>query len=251
MPYVMESCMAGDTYEVRKYYTYQFHNSGGKRKKKEDISPESKKKANIRAAETKLRRLMNHNFRDGDYLVRLDFSKDNRPEGSADMYKEMTNFIRRLKNRYIKAGMELKYIFTQEIGPKGGRHIHMMMNKCEVDWIRKCWKVGGIHIDPLYSNNQYAKIASYFMKYAQRTEDTEGKLAGKKYFYRSQNLKMPPVKKRVISANSFRNEPQKKSGYYLEEDSVIKGVNELTGYEYFCYTLHRVRAKKKGGGSDS
>ena len=244
MPYVMETCMAGDTYEVRKYFTYQCHSPGGQRGKKENPTPERIKRANNRKAETKLRRLMNHNFSDGDYLVRLDFSKDNRPEGSTDMQKEMTNFIRRIKRRYVQAGYELKYIYVKEIGPKGGRHIHMMMNKCEVDWIRQSWKMGGVHIDLLYSHGQYGQIASYFMKYALRTEETEGKLIGKR-FYASRNLIPPPVHKKVINANKFREKITVKNGYYLEKDSVVKYINELTGYEYFCYTLHKV--KKRGG----
>jgi len=243
MPYMIETCMAGEIYEVRKYYTYQHHGTGAKRAQKETESPERIKRANLRAAETKLRRMMNHNFQDGDYLVRLDFSKDTRPEGSADMQKEMSNFVKRLKRNYVKAGAELKYIYVKEIGPKGGRHIHMMLNKCDVDWIRKAWKVGGIHIDPLYSNGQYAQIASYFMKYAKRTEDTEGELVGKRY-YASRTVKMPAVVKKVIPAGVFRAKATEKKGFYLEKDSVQHGINELTGYEYFCYTLHRL----KGGG---
>lgn len=243
MPYMIETCMAGETYEVRKYFTYKHHGTGTKRGAREQESPERIKRANLRAAETKLRRLMNHNFKDGDYLVRLDFSKDSSPGGSADMQKEMAYFIRRLKRCYQKVCAELKYIYVKEIGPKGGRHIHMMLNKCDIDWIRKSWKVGGIHIDPLYSHGQYGQIASYFIKYASRTEETEGKIIGKRY-YASRSCKMPEVVKRVIAAGTFRKKVTEKKGFYLEKDSVVEGVNELTGYEYFCYTLHRI---KEGG----
>lgn len=185
---------------------------------------------------------MNANFADGDYLVKLDFAR-NAVKDSAEMQKQMVNFIARLKRRFKKEGKELKYIYVKEIGSKGGRHVHLMLNKCNIDWIRETWPHGGIHIDPLYSDGQYAKIASYFIKYAAITEQTEGKLVGKRW-YASRNLQKPKVKKMIISAGSFRKNIRIKKGYYLEKDSVVEGVCDLTGYEFFAYTLHKVKKRK-------
>lgn len=246
MPYIKEICVAGETIEVRKYHTHHARPPGTKREKKGEITPDRILKANHRTAERKLRRLMNNNFKDGDFLLRLDFSKDSSPSGSSDMQKEMQNFIRRLKTRYRKHNKELKYIYVKEIGSRGGRHAHMVINKCDTEWIRESWRVGGIHIDPLYSHGQYAQIASYFMKYALRSEETEGQLIGKRY-YASRNLIPPKVTKEEIKAGRFSKKIREKKGYFLDKDSVREGINDLTGYEYFCYTLIKIQTPKRGG----
>lgn len=243
MPYIKEVCVAGKTIEVSKYYSIRFHQKGERREKREIPSSEAMKKINQRKAGVKLRRLMNANFQDGDYLLRLDFSK--KPSGSDEMQGLMQKFTRKLKRELLKKGIELKYIYVKEVGKRGSRHIHMMMNKCDLDIIRKCWGHGGIHVDPLFTQGQYGKIAEYFIKYAAKTEDTEGELVGKRW-YGSRNLKQPKVTKKVISANKFRKDAKTVKGYALDHDSVRSGFSEFTGHEYFSYTL--IRTDKEGGG---
>lgn len=251
MPYIEEICVAGNVIEVNKYYSFRCHAKGEKRCGKENETSEAQKRVNQRKAEKVLRRLMNANFVDGDFLIRLDFSK--RPPGSVEMQTLISAFIRKLRTVLRKLGIEIKYIYVKEVGPRGGRHIHMMLTKCDTDIIRKLWTHGGIHIDPLNTNGQYGKIASYFIKYANRTEETEGRLIGKRW-YGSQNLEKPKVIKKTISANKFREEIKKKhqkaieSGeYILDKDSLRSGVSDETGYGYFTYTLIRTESKRKGG----
>ena len=245
MPYIKEVCVAGKTIEVSKYYSVRWHCEGEKREPRSKDLTETQKKVNQRNAAKTLRRLMNHNFEDGDLLVRLDFSKDNLPTGSDEMQSMMCKAIRKLRKEFKKACQELKYIYVKEIGPRGGRHIHMVMNRCDTETIRKCWPHGGIHIDPLISNGQYIKIADYFIKYAAKTEDTEGELIGKRW-YASRNLQRPKVIKKVISASKFRKETKAKKGYIVQKESVRSGISELTGFEYFAYTM--IKTDKEGGG---
>ncbi len=241
MPYMFEVCVAGNTIEVTKYYSVRYHSKGEKREKKEIPSSEAQKRINQRNAETKLRRILNSNFHDGDFLVRLDFYKANAPNGSEDMQEIMSKVTRQLRNEFRKVGQELKYVYVKEIGPRGGRHIHMVMSKCDIDIIRKVWPYGGIHVDPLNTKGQYGKIAAYFIKYAAKTEETEGKLIGKRW-YPSKNLEKPKIIKKVVSANEFRKkatELTKYPGYQVDFDSVRNGISDYTGYEYFSYTLIR------------
>lgn len=245
MPYIEERCVAGKTIEVSKYYSVRWHSKGEKREAKQGITSEAQKRVNQRKASTKLRRLMNANFEDGDLLIRLDFHKAYSPSGSLDMQDLMTKAIRKLRTEYKKLNKELKYVYVKEIGPRGGRHIHMVISKCDTDTLRKCWPFGGIHVDPLISNGQYGKIADYFIKYAARTEETEGELIGKRW-YASRNLTKPKITKKVISANTFRKDVKGKRGYVLDKESIRSGFSELTGYEYFSYTL--VKTDKEGGG---
>ena len=243
MPYMKEVCVAGKTIEVSKYYSVKWHCVGEKREPKQTPSTEAMRKINQRNATTTLRRLMNNNFQDGDYLVRLDFSK--KPEGSTDMQELISKALRKMRTELRKISQELKYIYVKEIGPRGGRHIHMMMGRCDIEVIRKCWPHGGIHIDPLISNGQYGKIAEYFIKYALRTEETEGQLIGKRW-YASRNLIKPEVTRKVISANKFKKEAKAQKGYTVLPDSIRSGISGLTGYEYFTYTM--IRTDKEGGG---
>ena len=243
MPYIKETCVAGKTIEVSKYYSFRWHSKGEKREARNSLSSDAQKKINQRNAGKTLRRLMNTNFKDGDLLVRLDFSK--RPSGSEEMQNLMAKAIRKMRTELKKTGAELKYIYVKEVGPRGSRHIHMVMNKCDTEILRKCWPHGGIHVDPLISNGQYDKIAEYFIKYAVRTEETEGQLIGKRW-YASRNLEKPVITRRVITANSFRKEAKTKKGYHIVPESVRSGFSEVTGYEYFTYTL--IKTDKVGGG---
>lgn len=246
MPYIEEICVAGKTIEVSKYYSYRHHSKGEKRQTKDEPTSEAQKKVNQREAAKKLRRVMNTNFRDGDLLVRLDFFREQSPDGSNQMQSMMQKFIRKLRAEFKKLGKELKYIYVKEIGRRGGRHVHMVMSKCDTDILRKCWPHGGIHVDPLISNGQYRKIAEYFIKYAAKTEETEGKLIGKRW-NPSKNLERPKVKKRIVSAHSFRRQVKTVDGYFLEKDSLYFGISEETGFEYFSYTLIKADQQLRGG----
>lgn len=251
MPYIEEVCVAGKVVEVNKYYSYRTHAKGEKRSDKEKVSSDAQKRINQRKAEKELRRSMNANFVDGDYLIRLDFFK--RPLGSREMQDLISAFVRKLRTVLRRTGMEMKYIYVKEVGPRGGRHIHMMLTKCDTDIIRKLWSHGGIHIDPLNTNGQYGKIAAYFMKYALRTEETEGGLIGKRW-YGSRNLLKPEITKRIILANKFREEIKKnhqkaieRGEYILDKENVRSGISDETGYGYFTYTLIKTENRRKGG----
>lgn len=233
MPYIEEVCRAGRVIEVDKHYSRRWHTPGEKRKDKSNPTTESQKARNQRKAEKTLRRLMNANFQDGDYLVRLDFSQD--PGGSEDMQPKIQKAVRDLRRYMKEKGKDLRYIYVKEVGPRGGRHIHMMISKCDPDLIMKAWPHGGVHIDPLRSDGQYRKIASYFIKYAARSEETEGQLIGKRW-YGSRNLVKPVVRKRIIKAKRFKTNIKDIPGYTLDKDTEVHGVNE-EGYEYFSYQL--------------
>lgn len=248
MPYILEKCVAGKTIEVSKYYTVKFHPAFAKREAKTNKSSEAQQKVNQRKACKQLRRLLNANFSDGDFLVRLDFHK-RRDIDSSEMQQLMQQFLRRLRSEFKKQDKDLKYIYVKEVGPKGGRHIHLVMSKTSIEILTKHWPHGGIHIDPLNTNGQYSKIAEYFIKYAGRTEQTEGELIGKRY-YSSRNLVKPKVTKKVISARQFRKEIKEKEGFYLDKDSVAEGISEVTGFEYFSYTLIRTQKQGQGGKND-
>lgn len=246
MSYIHEKCVAGNTIEHRFYYTFYEHPKGAKRNAKKNETPDRIKRSNLRKAETALRRLMNANFKDGDFLLTLDFCKVKKPADSKEMQSEISNFLRRLKTRFKKLKKDLKYIYVKEIGSRGGRHIHMLLPRCDTEIIRESWRAGGIHIAPLYSGGQYAAIAEYFIKYSRKTEETEGALIGRRWTS-SKNLVKPKVTKRKCKRDTFSTHIKVKAGYYIDQDSIKHGVSELTGYEYYSYTLLKINPQVKGG----
>ena len=57
----------------------------------------------------------------------------------------------------------------------------------------------------------------------------------------------PVVKRKVVSANSWRETPKVPQGYMLIADSVEYGVSEITGYPYQYYRAIKISDKPKKG----
>ena len=242
MPYIHEVIHAGKTEEHHKYYSWYIHPIGGKRNKPKRPSEERIKKSNLRQAEKKLRGLMNENFTDGDYLLTLDFHS-HKPRDSTEMQKLAAGFIKKLRYRLKRQGKSPKYIYVMEVGPRGSRHLHMLIEKCDLDNITKCWTYGGVHCSPLYTNGQYRQIASYFLKYALKTETTEERQVGKKW-YGSRNLRKPKISKRRVLSKTFKESAPDKTGWYLDKDSEDRGITEA-GYQYYSYSYIRIEDESK------
>ena len=240
MPYIQEICVAGRTVEIDRHYSYHF----GKhwvREKAHTPTTATQKKANLRKAVKDLRRILNANFKDGeDCLLTLDFRPENRPKNSREMLNIMQKFCRRMRSEYLEAGYPLRYVYVMEIGPRGAEHAHMVVtwNNLPIFW--KCWIWGGIHVKPLDTYGQYSGVAEYFVKYSLRTEKTEGKQLGKRW-YGSRNLIRPVPRKRVIHAEHWMTKIREKPGYYIDKNSVREGVSDLTGMPFFCYTYIKLR----------
>ena len=166
----------------------------GPREKRENGTTPAQKEGNLRRATQMLGWLMAENFKDGDLLVTLDY-KENRPEGSDRMQKDFKNFYDRLKRRLKKAGLPPpKYIRVMDVGKKGARHHHLIMQETDLKLLRECWPEGGIDVDPLYTDGNYRNIAEYFVKYAKKTMEAEEKET-KKLCIPSRGLKKPTIGK--------------------------------------------------------
>lgn len=189
MPYVERITRAGKTIEVERYFTSRYKKPGIKRGDKVKPTKEEQKKVNTRAAERKLRLLLNANFGYGDYHLELDYiRKKGQPDRSREqMRKDMDIFLRELRKECKKTGIELKYVHVMEIGKRGARHHHLVINKIDTEILQRCWYKAyeghnRVKVFPLDDSGNYAKLASYFIKYTDthRTE-ADGALQGKRW----------------------------------------------------------------------
>lgn len=248
MPYVKRTTVAGKTVEVEYYYTSRYNKKGCSRSEKVKATQEQQKKVNTRQAERKLRLLMNANFGMGDYHVVLDYI---RHEGEPDrtkeeMKKDIQVFLRECRKLYREAGIELKYIHVMEIGSKGARHHHLVMNKIDTEILQKAWYKAyaghnRVKVFPLDDSGNYAKLAAYFIKYSDKhlKDGDSGKLQGKRWAA-SKNLVRPePVYEIVTQRAWFRCEAKAKKGYYVDKESIAKGTADpdYYGYGWFRYTM--------------
>lgn len=248
MPYIKRTTKAGKTIEVEYYYTSRYNKKGIDRSKRVKPTSAKQEEINRKHAERKLRLLINNNFGYGDYHVVLDYvrRKGEPDRTKEEMLKDINTFKRWCRKLYEKEGREFKYIHVMEIGSKGARHHHLIVNGIDVKILQKAWYKAypghnRIKVFPLDDSGQYANLASYFIKYSDaHLKDDKGKRLQGKRWSASRNLIMPESKIEKVSHRSwYRCEAKPKKGYYIDKSSVQKGINspEYGGFGFFRYTM--------------
>ena len=256
MPYIEAITKAGETIEIERYFSSRYKKQGIKRSDKVKPTKAEQKKVNTRIAEKKLRRLINANYGYGDWHINMGYIRKTgiTPRSKEEMQRDIEVLLRGLRSEYKKAGLILKYIHVMEIGEKGARHHHLIINRgIDCKKIQECWnkaytEKSTIHFTPLDNSGNYAKLANYLIKYTDKTVGTENALQGKRWNC-SKNLVRPEPQIKIISNREwYRAEPKELKGYYVDKDSVVSGVHspEYYGYGFFRYTLVK-HGKTKGG----
>ena len=234
---------AGKTIEVDKYHINYIPK--GPRKKKRAESPERIKKANLRKRTDRLRQLMNTNFNDKEFWsMTLTYGKGEEPKSIRQVRDDASDFVKRLRKTAALFGTELKFIYVIGAG-KHRRHVHITVNSLpDMAIFKGCWTHGHVSMTQLYSKGQYRDLADYYIKNAQETKEQEEELGEKpgRMFSCSQNLKQPIVEKKIISGR-LKDEPKTIPGYYLEKDSVYKGITSM-GFPLIRYTVIKEEHEK-------
>lgn len=248
MPYVKRTTRAGKTVEIEYYYTSRYNKRGAKRSDKVKPTDLQQERVNTRQAERKLRLLMNNNFAYGDYHVVLDYIRvKGKPDRTKDeMKKDIQVFLRECRKLYKKEGKELKYIHVMEIGKRGARHHHLVMNRIDVKLIQQAWYKAyaghnRVKVFPMDDTGQYADLAAYFIKYSNEhlKDDKAERLQGKRWAA-SKNLVRPEPEYEIVTHRQwYRCEEKAPKGYYVDKKRTERGVvsPEYYGYGYFRYTL--------------
>ena len=91
---------------------YPVFKKAGDRRKRFQPTSEVQAALNRKNSSEHLQRLITLNFTGKDYWVHLTYDDGHNPESVSEAYKDITNYIRRIKRKYEKEGIELKYVIV-------------------------------------------------------------------------------------------------------------------------------------------
>lgn len=229
VPYVKRTVYAGKTIEVHKYYSSRYgRQTSPNRKPHMNPTPIPVAEINRQNAIAKLRGLLNTNFEFGDIHAVFTYRKEDRPQTIDEAKKRYAKLMRQLKKAYKKAGVEHKYIAVTEYENTAIHH-HIVLKNIDVCFIKECWRWGKVMMTVLDNTGQYSKLAEYLIKETDKTSKNLDAVY-KKRWNASQNLTKPKVKREIVSANSWKEEPKPIKGYFLWKDNTAYNtIDQYTG----------------------
>lgn len=244
--YIRDTWDCGETLEIEEKHTGRYGARGQKREKKKEPTPEDIARQNQWKRVRDLRRLTKWNFNTGDCWITLTYQKDLRPSWE-EMMKHMKKFIRQLRTAYKKYGWTLKYIWRPQIGKRGAIHIHILISAYSntetrtEKLVREFWPHGNPNMEVVY-DLKTGDLAEYIATPLQEWEPEEAK-----NFHPSRNLIRKEPEKETVRRRSLIDkqgrirEPKPPKGYYIDENSIEKGINPVTGYAYRRYILVKMQ----------
>ena len=175
----------GDYLEVAIYPVYR---PAGSRRCRAKPTSEGQAKLNYIRLQKELVRLLNANFTENDVEVHLTYRDEHLPDTKEEADRLLRNYLRRLKRRYKKLGMELKYIYVTEGGDGKRFHHHVTLSGgLDRDELEALWGFGYANSRRLiFNENGVEGLARYITK--QMKEEIE---KGKRSFSCSKNLYHP------------------------------------------------------------
>ena len=224
---VREICVAGRTIDVTLKLTSGIHTS--KRRQKKNITREKVQANNDRMAARNLARLINANFKAGDFHLVLTYKEAPTKEQAK---KDRANFIRKLK----KTVPDLKYVAVTEWEHTRIHH-HLVISECSIDLIERLWwDLGYIKVGFLDDSGEYSKLAEYLIKETTKTFRSQDSCYKRRYSC-SANLIRPVVKREEISISDLFEDPEPIKGYYIPKDSIRRYEHPVTGIEHLEYIM--------------
>lgn len=117
----------GNYKEIEIFPVYAGSHIKTKREKTKETK-KSQKELNKRNRIKKILRLLNSNFKKGDYFLTLTYAPDECPDTVEQAEEDIKKFMRKLRNAYKKAEKTLKYMAWIEKGVEKGRiHHHIVL----------------------------------------------------------------------------------------------------------------------------
>ena len=263
LAYTETNYISANYIEHEIYYAGNYGAKGEKRSERQKPTPLEIKKNNNWNKVKYYRRLMQLNFYPGDLWTCLKYKAGTRKDINL-VKSDLRSFFSHLRKAYKKAGYPLMFIYKLEIGKRGGLHCHLVVNRipdCDL-LMRNAWKkatedAGSIDYQTIEEYGGYAGLSEYICK--EPDEEIQGQISflipeDRKKVYSissSRNLKRPePIRKKYSHwtlKKILTGESQIKptEGFYIDQDTVKKGVNRFTGMSYLYYTEVRVKMLRR------
>lgn len=246
--YIKKTYDLGDVKEVARYYPGRYGAPGCKRKPKKKATPEDIERQNQRNRARKVQRIILANFREGGWHLVLTYRKGEHPGRMEEAKRQRKKFFADMRKAYRKAGYEFKFVCVTELGKRGAVHHHLIIEDIATEklntkkMVMESWKYGGRHLTPLYEEGEFEELADYLTK-------EQGKECN---YTRSRNLIVPQPVKEKVYRRKWDGEPQPEEGYYVIKDSVVNGINPVTGRPYQHYMMRSLPGKEESaGGSEN
>lgn len=239
-----------DIYRFRSSTEYEYKFAGNygakgeKRNKKQKRTPEDIERQNQYQRTKTVRHLIKANFTEGDYWTTLTYS-DKEGKTIRDISEDVSRFLKNIRYQYKKVDIPCKYIYRIEIGSKGGIHVHIILNRItDLDRLIQRYWTHGKTFNELLDDGTYERLADYIVK---PPTDQQKKLlktfeedAKKLIRYScSRNLTRPEPETKTYTSRTmrsvFNNDLIPNEGYYIDKNSIRRGVNAFTGYGYLYY----------------
>lgn len=250
--YWKKTWIAGSTVEVKKTFSRR---AGIKVKRGDNIksTTEAQEKVNRQTTLDELRRIINANFKPGDWHAVFTYPQEN-PPGEEESMEDVEKLMRKMRKIYRDEGMEFKAIRVEERTKRPHHHMVIQNLQRGMEPVKEAWKQilkekyytqdeqargEPQHLIwrwvPLDDSGQYGKLAEYLIK----ETDKAHRERGTKRYSCTRNLIHPKPKVEKISAKAWREEPPKREGYYIDKNvSTIAGIeSEVTG-ELIQFTVY-------------
>ena len=241
---IRETCIAGAVIDRTVKASFPH---GGCRRPKSKPTSDAVRKNNDRIATKQLTRLINANFMPGDLHTTLTYAEVVSVE---EAKHQLDLWLRRMRREFRKEGKEFRYIAVTEY--KHHRiHHHIVMSYIDLHIITTQWTNGRVRCTALDRSRSYRALAEYLIKETQKTFRQPDN-AVKRRWKASRNLTRPVVKREWVSVRELFRDPKALKGYQLDEDSVRRYQNPITGLEHLEYQMiatdpePRIRRWKKG-----
>ena len=231
--------------EVKEYGAGGYGAPGKKRKKRKNISPEAVKKYNAKTRERRLQNLILLNFSEG-WNITLRYTDKTQPKDYEEAKNNLRLFRDSMRRELNKYGIKFKYIMVTEKGKKANHYHHHIVVESLWDeaidireFVKAKWeKYGTTYNSKLHDEGNYKKLAEYLAK--SETKEDVKKKHDEGYqeatYQISRNLKKPEVIEKVSYYGDMK-EPEAPSGWYVDTESLIQGINPYTGKKYQRYFI--------------
>lgn len=238
MVYLKETVRAGQYIFTEKHYSLRYGKKNIPRGPNIGKTSEQQQRINEFKKRRKLLWIFCANFINGDKWITLTYKRGKRPDNMADAIKDRKRFLRKLRDWYRKNGIPFVYMAVTERGTKGGLHHHIVIRGI-VDYniVAKAWeKYGGWQAKTIGVDNiggftdDILNLARYFIK-------GQSELSEKNYT-KSNNLRQPKIKVKVIHAERWTSKPRPLKGYMILD--VHDGFHDFFGKPYQDYIQRRL-----------